>query len=456
MQNISSRIFREYDIRGIVGDDITEETVELIGKAYGTYMLSEGKSSAAVGMDCRLSSPELSTAIIRGITSTGIDVVDIGMVTTPMLYFSLHTLDVGGGAMITASHNPPEYNGVKVCVGTESLYGSDIQKLRRICEKGDFAKGEGRLSASDVKDSYINYLKNNLDIKTGIKVAIDCANATAGIVAPEIFKLFGCDLVELYTTPDGTFPNHHPDPTKEENLVDLINTVRENNCELGVAFDGDADRLGVVDENGEIIWGDMLLLIYSRRLLADVPGATIIGEVKSSNRLYNEIRRLGGKAIMWKTGHSLIKSKMKDEGAELAGEMSGHIFFKHRFLGYDDGIYAALRLLEILSKTGKKVSELLEGIPKMFNTPEIRVDCPDEVKFEIVERVSKGLKGDHEVIDIDGLRIEFPDGWGLVRASNTQPALVMRFEAETQERLGEIRSLIESKTEEAIMEMNAN
>ncbi len=450
MDVINPRIFREYDIRGIVGKDLNEEVVELLGRAFGTYMARKGKKRASIGRDCRLSSPEFSRAMTRGITSTGVDVMDIGMVTTPMLYFSLFNTDVDGGAMITASHNPAEYNGVKLCAGTESLFGRDIQSIREIIESGEFERGSGCVEEADISGAYSSFLKDNLQIKPGIKVAIDCGNATTGIIAPTTFKDFGCELTELYTTPDGTFPNHHPDPGSEENLRDLIEAVRYEGCELGIAFDGDGDRLGVVDESGAIIWGDMLLLIFARDIIPQVPGAKVIGEVKSSTRLYADIERMGGRAIMWKTGHSLIKSKMKEEGAELAGEVSGHIFFKHRFFGYDDALYAALRLLEILSKTGKKTSELLEGVAKAYYTPEIRVDCPDEMKFDVVRRATRELRAQYDVIEIDGARIEFPDGWGLLRASNTQPALVFRYEAETQERLDEIRSIIEETVERAI------
>jgi phosphomannomutase/phosphoglucomutase len=385
----------------------------------------------------------------RGINSTGLDVVDIGMVSTPILYFSLFNLDVDGGVMITASHNPGEYNGVKLCVEKDSLFGEGIQNIRKIAEGGDFASGKGSVETIDIIDDYLKFLGGNVDLKPGIRVGIDCGNGMVGIAAPQILKEFRCEATELYTTPDGTFPNHHPDPTVEENVKELISTVREKKLQLGIGFDGDGDRVGVVDENGNIIWGDMLVVILARDILKQTAGATIIGDVKCSGRLFKDIEKHGGNPIMWKTGHSLIKNKMKVEKAVLAGEMSGHIFFADKYFGYDDALYAGLRLLEIISKTGKKVSELLEGVPPAISTPEIRVDCPEEIKFKIVEKVKEELKRDYQVIDIDGVRVEFPDGWGLVRASNTQPALVLRFEAETQERLQEIRSLIEGKLEEA-------
>lgn len=443
MPHINPQIFREYDIRGIVEKDLTEEVVETIGKAYGTYIRKQGKKRVTLGRDCRPSSPAFAKAITRGINSTGVDVVDIGMVSTPILYFSLFNLDVDGGVMVTASHNPAEYNGLKLCVGKETLFGEEIQNIRKIAELGDFAIGEGSYEVRSVTEDYLQFLRNNLDIKPGVKVGIDCGNGMVGIVAPRILKEFECEVVELYVTPDGTFPNHHPDPTVEENLKDLIEVVRKRELQVGIGFDGDGDRIGVVDENGNIIWGDMLVLIFARHILSQIPGAKIIGDVKCSSRLFKDIEKHGGVPIMWKTGHSLIKDKMKKEKAVLAGEMSGHIFFADRYFGYDDALYAGLRLLEIISKTGKKVSELLEGVPPAFATPEIRVECPDDIKFKVVEGVREILKKEYEVIDIDGVRIEFPDGWGLIRASNTQPALVLRFEAESKERLDEIRSLIE-------------
>ncbi len=455
MIRINPQIFREYDIRGIVGDDLNEEIIERIGKAYGTYMRKGGKKRASLGRDCRLSSPSLAEAMSRGITSTGVDVVDIGMVTTPMIYFSLFNLDVDGGVMITASHNPSEYNGVKLCVGKEALFGEEIQNIRRIAEGGDFAKGSGSCEATSIMDKYLKFLRQNVGIKPGIRVGIDCGNGTAGIIAPRILKEFGCEVTEFYVTPDGRFPNHHPDPIVEENLRDLINAVREEKLDLGIGFDGDADRIGVVDENGNMVWGDMLLTIFARDVVAQIPGAKIIGEVKSSNRLFQEIDKLGGEPIMWKVGHSLMKNKMKVEGAVLAGEMSGHMFFGDKFFGYDDAVYAALRLLEIISKTGKKVSQLLEGVPPAFSTPEIRVECPDEIKVHLVEKVKEEFKKEYKVIEIDGVRIEFPDGWGLIRPSNTQPALVLRFEARTKVRLEEIRFLIERTLERVRTRLNS-
>jgi len=453
MISINPGIFREYDIRGIAGVDIDEEVFELIGKAYGTYMKKLGASSISMGRDCRVTSPELSQA--RGINSTGLDVLDIGMVSTPMLYFSLYNLDVDGGVMITASHNPGEYNGIKLSSGKNSLFGEQIQVFREMAEKGEFESGSGSLSDADIRENYIKFLKDNLDIKPGLRVAADYGNGMTGIIGPEVFREFGCERTELYETPDGTFPNHHPDPTVEENLAELIDNVKSKQLEVGLGFDGDGDRIGVIDENGDIIWGDMLVLIFARDILTREKGAKFIGDVKCSTKLFRGIEDAGGEAIMWKTGHSLIKNKMKVENAAMAGEMSGHIFFADKFFGYDDALYAALRLLEIISKTGKKVSELLGDVPHSVSTPEIRMDCPDEIKFQVVERVRSELSREYEVIDIDGVRIEFPYGWGLIRASNTQPALVLRFEAIDNEKLQEIRSIIEGELNSVMDELSS-
>ncbi|MCY4262060.1 MAG: phosphomannomutase/phosphoglucomutase [Candidatus Dadabacteria bacterium] len=447
-------IFREYDIRGIAGESITEEVVEIIGKAYGTMIAQYGGAEVSVGYDCRKSSPSFRDALCKGIVSTGLNVVDIGMVTTPMVYFSTFTSGVDGGVMVTASHNPSEYNGLKMCVGRNSLFGKGIQKIKKEVEKGKFKTGKGRKRKANIVDSYLEFLEEKIHIKPGIKVAADGGNGTAGVACPEILRRFGCELHELYMNPDGDFPNHHPDPTVEENLSDIKKKIAEAGLDVGLAFDGDADRIGIVDERGRAIRGDMLLLVYSLDLLQTNPGATIIGDVKCSGNLFSQIRKAGGNPIMWKTGHSVIKDKMKKEGAELGGEMSGHIFFKNRFFGYDDALYAGLRFLEILSKTGKKTSELLAGLPKTFATPEIRIDCPDEIKFQVTETVKGKLAEQHEVIDIDGVRVEYPDGWGLLRASNTEPALVLRFEAQTEPRLAEIRENVERILKETIGEIS--
>ncbi len=454
MAHINPQIFREYDIRGIVDKDLNEDVLERIGKAFGTYVKESGAKVVSIGRDCRLSSPDYAKAMTRGINSTGIDVIDIGMVSTPMLYFSLFNLDVQGGVMITASHNPGEYNGIKLCRGRDSVFGAQIQKIREIAEAGEFAAGSGVSSETDIAGLYVKFLKENIKIKPGIRAAVDYGNGMVGSIGPRVFREFGSDVTELYVTPDGNFPNHHPDPTVEENLAKLIETVRSGKFEIGIGFDGDGDRIGVVDERGNIVWGDMLVLVFARDVLSRKPGARIIGDVKCSNRLFSGINAAGGEAIMWKTGHSLIKDKMKEEKAALAGEMSGHIFFADKFFGYDDALYASLRILEIISDTGKSMSELLEGIPPAISTPEIRVDCPEAIKFRLVDKVKERLAKSHRTIDIDGVRIEFPDGWGLIRASNTQPALVLRFEAQSEKRLGEIRSLIEGELRAAMAELS--
>ena len=455
MAFINPQIFREYDIRGIVDKDLNEDVLERIGRAYGTYIKEFGAGVVSIGRDCRLSSPAYSKAMTRGINSTGVDVIDIGMVSTPMLYFSLYNLDVGGGVMITASHNPGEYNGIKLCRGRDSVFGAQIQKIREIAEAGVFASGKGSSTETDLEERYVRFLRENIDIRPGLRAVVDYGNGMVGAIGPRVFREFGCDVKELYVTPDGTFPNHHPDPTVEENLAQLIETLKGGNYELGIGFDGDGDRIGVVDEKGNIVWGDMLVLVFARDVISGKPGAKIIGDVKCSNRLFEGITDAGGVAIMWKTGHSLIKDKMKVEKASLAGEMSGHIFFADKFFGYDDALYASLRILEIISRTGKSMSQLLEGIPPAISTPEIRVDCPEAIKFRVVEMVKAELGKACRIIDIDGVRIEFPDGWGLIRASNTQPALVLRFEARSEERLREIRALIESELNSAMIKLSA-
>lgn len=437
------RIFREYDIRGIVGEDLDSENVKILGKALGTYYHEKGIKEVSLGRDCRLSSPALSDALVEGLLDTGMKVVDLGVVPTPLIYFSIVWLKLGGGVMITGSHNPPEFNGFKVCVGKDAIYGEEIQKLHKMAENGPFVKGAGELHFYDIKTDYIDFVASQIKVEEPFKVVLDAGNGTAGVVAVPLFERLGFEVYGLYCDMDGTFPHHHPDPTVEENLKDLKEKVREVGASVGFGYDGDGDRLGVVNEKGEVVWGDRLMVIFARDILKERKGGVFIAEVKCSQVLFEEIERLGGKAIMWKTGHSLIKDKMKKEGALLAGEMSGHMFFADRYFGFDDAIYASARLLEIMSKTRKKVSELLEGLPSTFATPEIRRDCPDELKFKVVERLKETLRGKYPYVDIDGVRVDFGDGWGLIRASNTQPALVLRFEAKSPERLKEIQGLME-------------
>ncbi|MBI5182646.1 MAG: phosphomannomutase/phosphoglucomutase [Nitrospirae bacterium] len=446
---ISAGIFREYDVRGVFGKDLTLEAAKLLGMGFGTYAKEKGVKKVTLGRDVRLSSDALHDSIISGLAETGMEVIDIGVCPTPILYFSIHHLKVGGGVMITGSHNPPEFNGFKLAIGKETIYGDKIQEVRKIIEGGRFDKGKSSISEYDIIQDYIDYLKAGFnDLKKSkktLKVVVDCGNGTAGIAAPKILNDLGCDVIELFCNLDGNFPNHHPDPTIPKNLDALIKKVKETKADFGAAYDGDADRIGVVDENGEIIWGDKLMIIFSRDILKKKPGATFISEVKSSQTMYDDITKNGGKAIMWKTGHSLIKAKMKETGALLAGEMSGHIFFADRYLGYDDAIYATCRLAEIAANSGKRVSELLADAPKTYSTPEIRIDCPDEKKFDIVEAAKARFKKEYKIIDVDGVRILFDDGWGLIRASNTQPVLVMRFEANSEKRLKEIKEFVESE-----------
>ncbi len=452
MSDIDPTIFRSYDIRGLVETQLTESTVERLGRAYGTFALGKGAKKVSIAHDCRDSSPRIRDTLIKGITATGVDVIDVGCVPTPMQYFSLHHLDVDGGIMITGSHNPPEYNGFKLSVGTGSIHGDTIQELRRLAESDGLVSGAstGSVETVDIVGPYTDFLTNNLKLgDRKLKVVVDGGNGTAGPFAVPIFEALGVDVVPLFIDMDPTFPNHHPDPTVEKNLVDLQAAVAEHGADLGVAFDGDGDRVGVVAEGGQILWGDQLMVLFSRAVLAEVPGAAIVAEVKCSSTLYDDIAKHGGDGIMWKTGHSLIKDKMKEVDAALAGEMSGHIFFKHRFFGFDDATYASGRLLELLSATDQPLSALLADVPPTFTTPELRVDCPETQKFQLVAAVTKHFKdGGYDVIDIDGARVSFEGGWGLVRASNTGPLLVLRFEADSQARLEEIRAHVEGVLED--------
>ncbi len=447
---VNPLMFREYDIRGRVDDDLTVEVAEAIGRAYGTMIRRQGGQKVVCGRDGRLSGPKLQQALIKGILATGVDVVNIGVTPTPVMYFSLfHLPDLDGGIQVTGSHNPPEFNGFKICVGKETIYGPKIQELRTLIEKEDFESGSGQETSYDILPDYKKFLSENIKISRPLKVVLDCGNGVTALTAPEAFARQGAEVTSLYCEVDGTFPNHFPDPVVEENLRDLRQKVREVGADFGVGYDGDGDRIGVVDDQGNILWGDQLLIIFARDILKKHPGAVIIGEVKCSQVMYDEIARLGGKPIMWKTGHSLIKKKMKEEKALLAGEMSGHIFFADRYFGFDDAVYASLRLAEIVAREKVPLSEMLKDLPRMVSTPEIRVPCPDEKKFEIVAKLTEKLKKEgFKVIDIDGARVIFEDGWGLVRASNTQPVLVLRFEARDEKRLAEIRQLIEEKLKE--------
>lgn len=437
-------IFREYDIRGIAGKDMDEDGVRDIGRGIGSYLKRRGATRITVGRDCRLTSDDYGRLVMEGLTATGCHVTDIGVCTTPISYFSIRHLEKEGSVMVTASHNPPEYNGFKVCCGIDSVFGDQLQEIRKIIDGGNFETGEGSVVAYDVLPEYIEYITGGITLSRPLKVGVDAGNGTAGPVAVPIFKNLGCRVEDLYCEMDGRFPNHEADPTVLSNMSDLVALVKDKKLDVGIGFDGDGDRIGVVDHAGNLVFGDKLMIIFAREILSRKPGAVFISEVKCSKTMYDDIEGHGGRAIMWKTGHSLIKQKMKAENADLAGEMSGHMFFSDRYLGYDDAVYAACRLLEILADTGKTIPELLSGVPETFSTPEIRVECPDEIKFDVVAKVTDYFRQREKVIDIDGVRVLFDDGWGLVRASNTQPALVLRFEAMTEERLVEIRNLVES------------
>jgi phosphomannomutase/phosphoglucomutase len=442
-------IFREYDIRGVADTELLSPDVVDLGRGLGTLLQRKSGRSITLGRDCRLSSTRLRDALLEGLVDSGCEVTDIGVVPTPLLYFSAVHLEADGGVMITGSHNPSEFNGFKTVCGAGTLHGETIQEVRHIIEKRDFLHGHGSHDDMDVIPAYLDQVAPQFEFSRRIRVVFDGGNGTAGPVVHRLFERLNCDVTELFFPMDGHFPNHHPDPTVPANLKHLQDAVRAQKAELGIAFDGDSDRIGAVDENGEVIYGDMLLLIFGREILTRKPGATFIGEVKCSQLLYDELKRLGGNPVMYKTGHSLIKAKMKEEHAELAGEMSGHMFFADRYFGYDDAIYAACRLIEIVASSGKPLSAQFAGLPKLVSTPEIRVDCPDEVKFQVVEHVAVSFKKTHKVIDIDGVRVLFEHGWGLLRASNTQPVLVMRFEAESGDWLKNYQRQVETVLEEA-------
>jgi len=441
---MNPHVFREYDVRGVVDKDLNEEFIVNLGRAIGTYAQQNKVKTMTVGRDCRLSSDAYHRHLIQGLNAAGIDTIDIGLCATPILYFSIRHCQAGGGVMITGSHNPPEFNGFKICIGYDSIHGQQIQELKKIMEAGNYFSGKGSTQLKGLTEVYQNYLFDRVQISKKLKVILDAGNGVGGQFALPLLERMGCDVTCLYCDPDGRFPNHFPDPTVEDNLKDLINLVVLRKADLGIAFDGDADRIGVISNTGEIIWGDKLLLLFARYILKEHPGATIIGEVKCSQVLYDGIRRYSGRPIMWKAGHSLIKAKMKEEKALLGGEMSGHLFFADRYFGYDDAIYAAVRLLEILSQTNQKISELFSDVPQTFVTPEIRVDCDDDKKAAVVEKIKHHYRKTPGVIDIDGIRIPFKEGWALVRCSNTQPVIVLRFEASSAESLENIRSEVEN------------
>lgn len=438
-----SHIFREYDIRGLADTELTDDVVYGIGACFATLMKREGKTKIAAAYDLRKSGTRLFKALTSGLTSCGAEVVDLGMIPTPLLYFSVSHLGLDAGICITGSHNPPQFNGFKIHLKDRPFYGAEIQKLREMIEKKEQTPAAGSMKKAEIISAYIKYVNSLFNFKRKLKVVVDAGHGMGCIAAPDLFKQFGHEVYELYTNLDSNFPDHHPDPSEPHNLVDLQKKVLEVKADVGIAFDGDADRVGVVDEKGQVIAGDQILMLYAREILKRKPGAVIIGDVKCSKAIYDDIAKHGGKPVMWKTGHSLIKAKMKETHAELAGEMSGHMFFVDRWFGFDDAIYAACRMLEIVADSKTPLSSHLADLPPLFSTPELRVDCPDDVKFPLVKKAVEAFKKQYKVVDIDGARVEFPDGWGLVRASNTQPVLVMRFEATSEKRLNEIRKLVE-------------
>lgn len=440
--DVSQSIFRAYDIRGVVDESLNSAIVELIGKAIATEALAQGQTTLCVGYDGRLSSPAYAESLVAGIISTGVNVIVIGQVPTPVLYFSTHHFETGSGVMITGSHNPSNYNGFKMMIAGNTLSGEDIQRLYNRIVTQDFAVGQGERSEHAIEREYLDAILNDIAVAAPLKVVLDAGNGVAGSIAPDLIEELGCEVIPLYCDVDGNFPNHHPDPSRPENLQDLMAAVKEHDADIGLAFDGDGDRIGVVTNTGKIIWPDRLLMMFAKDVVSRNPGADIIYDVKCSRRLNGLISSYGGRPVMWKSGHSFIKSKMKETGALLAGEMSGHIFFKERWFGFDDGLYSAARLLEILGVEDKSSDEVFSEFPEDVSTPEINVAVADEVKFSIVEQLCS-LKEQFvgaNVSTIDGLRVDYPNGWGLCRASNTMPALVLRFEADDEAALAEIKA----------------
>jgi phosphomannomutase / phosphoglucomutase len=443
--NLIRDIFREYDIRGITDNQLTPEVARQVGRAFSAFLAERGvNGTVAVGRDNRPSGDALHRELVAGLLECGVDIVDIGIVPTPLAYWAQHNLDVVAGVQITGSHNPAEYNGFKLGVGKSSIYGSDIQRVYQLAVDGKFPAGVGSRREEPVIDRYIDDVVSRIGrISRPLRIAVDAGNGAGSLVAPKLFAKLGVNVHCMYCESDGTFPNHHADPTVPENLEDLVAEITRGGYDFGVAFDGDADRIGVIEGSGEIIWGDYLLLLYARDVLTRVSGAPIIFDVKCSQALPEAIEKAGGKPVMWKTGHSLIEEKMHEMQSPLAGEMSGHMYFGEGWYGFDDALYGAARILKIVADSGKSVSALLADVPRFVSTPEIRVNCADDIKFEIVSDAVKYFGSRYKTIDVDGVRIQYPDGWGLIRASNTQPVIVLRFEARTQQQLDSIRTEIE-------------
>jgi phosphomannomutase/phosphoglucomutase len=441
MHQVPQEIFKAYDIRGVVGRTLTPEVCRLIGRAIATRVLELGGSRIAIGRDGRLSGPDLSRGLSQGLQESGAHVIDIGAVATPMLYYATHQLQTGSGVMITGSHNPPEYNGLKMMIAGETLAGDAIQDLRQRIERGALASGSGSFTQTDIAEAYLQRITSDVKLARSLDIVVDCGNGVPGAYAPELYRRLGCKVRELYCEVDGKFPNHHPDPSQPENLRDLIMTLAREKGELGLAFDGDGDRLGVVTRNGKIIYPDRQLMLFAADVLSRNPGAKVIFDVKSTRNLFGWIRDHGGEPLLWKTGHSLIKAKMKDTGALLAGEMSGHIFFKERWYGFDDGLYAGARLLEYLSRVADIDAELA-ALPDSVNTPELQIKLAEGENYALIQRLRDNARfeGAREIIDIDGLRVEYADGFGLARASNTTPVVVLRFEADNAQALKRIQN----------------
>jgi phosphomannomutase / phosphoglucomutase len=440
MITIAPEIFKAYDIRGIVGRTLTPEAVQCIGQAIGSDALARAQKTVAIGRDGRASGPELAAALARGLQSAGVDVIDVGMVATPMLYFAAHELCGASGVMVTGSHNPPEYNGLKMMLGGDTLAGDAIQALRARIARGDLARGEGAYRTHDIREAYLARVTGDVKLARPLKIAVDCGNGVAGATAPELYRRLGCEVVELFCDVDSRFPNHHPDPSQPKNLQDLIAALKAGRAELGLAFDGDGDRLGVVTKNGRIIYPDRQLMLFAADVLARNPGGEIVFDVKSTRHLFSWIRQHGGKPTLWKTGHSFIKAKLKESGALLAGEMSGHVFFKERWFGFDDALYAGARLLEILSQTAD-LTAALENLPDAVSTPELHVHTAEGENYTLMNALAKNARfeGAQEIIRIDGVRVEYADGFGLARPSNTTPVIVLRFEADNAAALKRIQ-----------------
>lgn len=445
---LTAHIFREYDIRGIVGEGLDSQVAEAVGRAYGTILREAipGRTpTVVVGRDNRPSSPDLSAGLVSGLRSAGVDVTDIGTVPTPLVYWAEPSFGADGGIQITGSHNPPEYNGIKMNMQGRSFFGQDIQRLRGRIESGDLAAGEGSVEEEDVLQRYIDDVTSRFEPKRGVKVVLDCGNGVASVLAVPLLEAMGAEVVPLFCESDGTFPNHHPDPTVDEYIVDMIAAVRSTGAEVGIAFDGDGDRIGVVDQNGCVVRGDIVLLLLALDILDQrEDGAKLVFDVKCSQVLPDVFAQAGGEPIMWRTGHSHIKAKMRESGAEVGGELSGHICFADKYLGFDDALYAACRMVDYLSRKEVPLSELAGELPHFVSTPEIRIDVTEETKFGLVEKALNHFRSEHDVIDVDGVRVLFEDGWGLLRASNTQPVIVARFEAKSQERLSEIQGVMNS------------